>query len=174
MSAFSSADQGSRHPTALSRTPSNRWGRIDIIVNDVGYSLDAATHKMSDEWLQRMLHIHLVVPFRVVRAAAPHYASRPNASAPKAWKSSAGSSMSCRSAAPWETLARPTMQPARPGSSARLCPRQRMGQFGVNVNAVAFASIDTRMIAEKTPDNAFELDGVQVHFGGPAELRACT
>ena len=29
-------------------------------------------HKMSDDWFQRMLDIHLIVPFRVIRAAAPH------------------------------------------------------------------------------------------------------
>ncbi len=27
---------------------------------------------MSDDWFQRMLDIHLIVPFRVIRAAAPH------------------------------------------------------------------------------------------------------
>src|ERR1044072_34857 len=47
------------------------YGKIDIIVNNAGYTLDAPIHKMSDDWFQRMLDIHLIVPFRIIRAAAP-------------------------------------------------------------------------------------------------------
>ncbi|HXP37355.1 MAG TPA: SDR family NAD(P)-dependent oxidoreductase, partial [Solirubrobacteraceae bacterium] len=48
------------------------FGKIDIIVNNAGYTLDAPIHKMSDEHFRAMLDIHTVVPFRVIRAAAPH------------------------------------------------------------------------------------------------------
>src|SRR5919204_67855 len=59
-------------PEALVQTALDAWGKIDIIVNNAGYTLDAPIHKMSDDWFQKMLDIHLVVPFRVIRAAAPH------------------------------------------------------------------------------------------------------
>src|SRR6185312_10046557 len=59
-------------PEAFVQTAIDTWGRIDIIVNNAGYTLDAPIHKMSDDWFQKMLDIHLVVPFRVIRAAAPH------------------------------------------------------------------------------------------------------
>src|SRR5262249_43329944 len=48
------------------------WGNVDILVNNAGYTLDAPIHKMSDEWFQKMLDIHSVVPFRMCRAVAPH------------------------------------------------------------------------------------------------------
>ena len=48
------------------------FGKIDIIVNNAGYTIDAPIHKMSDEQFQAMLDIHLIVPFKVIRAAAPH------------------------------------------------------------------------------------------------------
>src|SRR6478609_8120158 len=38
----------------------------------IGTAIDAPIHKMSDDAYQRMLDIHTVVPFRVLRAAAPH------------------------------------------------------------------------------------------------------
>ena len=59
-------------PDQLVQKAIDEWGRIDIIVNNAGYTLDAPIHKMSDEWFQRMLDIHTIVPFRVIRAAAPH------------------------------------------------------------------------------------------------------
>src|ERR1041385_8033775 len=59
-------------PDALVQTAIDAWGRIDILVNNAGYTLDAPIHKMSDDWWEKMLAIHVTVPFRVVRAAAPH------------------------------------------------------------------------------------------------------
>src|SRR5690242_20437793 len=56
----------------LVTTAIDAFGKIDIIVNNAGYTLDAPIHKMSDDWWERMLAIHLTVPFRVIRAAAPH------------------------------------------------------------------------------------------------------
>ena len=58
-------------PEALVQTAIDEWGRIDIIVNNAGYTLDAPIHKMTDDWFQRMLDIHLVAPFRVIRAGRP-------------------------------------------------------------------------------------------------------
>src|SRR3954451_20238068 len=57
---------------ALVKAAIDAWGKIDIIVNNAGYTLDAPIHKMSDDAFQRMLDIHTIVPFRVIRAAAPH------------------------------------------------------------------------------------------------------
>jgi 3-oxoacyl-[acyl-carrier protein] reductase len=59
-------------PEQLVQTAIDAWGKIDIIVNNAGYTLDAPIHKMSDDWFQKMLDIHVTVPFCVIRAAAPH------------------------------------------------------------------------------------------------------
>ena len=48
------------------------FGQLDIVVNNAGYTWDGIAHKMSDEQFRAMLEIHTVVPFRVLRAAAPH------------------------------------------------------------------------------------------------------
>src|SRR4029078_2404818 len=66
-------------PGALVQTAIDAWGRIDIIVNTAGYTIDAPIHKMSDDAFQRMLDIHTVVPFRVIRSPAPHPRARPKA-----------------------------------------------------------------------------------------------
>src|ERR687890_1256361 len=59
-------------PDQLVQKAIDEFGKIDIIVNNAGYTLDAPIHKMSDDWFQRMLDIHTIVPFRILRAAAPH------------------------------------------------------------------------------------------------------
>jgi 3-oxoacyl-[acyl-carrier protein] reductase len=46
------------------------FGSIDIIVNNAGYTWDNVIQKTTDEQFQAMLDIHLVAPFRLLRAAS--------------------------------------------------------------------------------------------------------
>src|SRR5947207_8967695 len=48
------------------------FGSIDILVNNAGYSWDNVIQKTTDEQFQAMLEIHLVTPFRLLRAASAH------------------------------------------------------------------------------------------------------
>jgi NADP-dependent 3-hydroxy acid dehydrogenase YdfG len=47
-----------------------KLGGLDIIVNNAGYTWDSTIQKMTDEQFQAMLDVHLVAPFRILRAAA--------------------------------------------------------------------------------------------------------
>jgi 3-oxoacyl-[acyl-carrier protein] reductase len=46
------------------------FGGLDIVVNNAGYTWDSTIQKMTDEQFQAMLDVHLVAPFRILRAAA--------------------------------------------------------------------------------------------------------
>ena len=59
-------------PDELIQKAVDEFGQIDIIVNNAGYTRDDVIHKMTDDEFQAMLDIHTVVPFRILRAAAPH------------------------------------------------------------------------------------------------------
>ena len=59
-------------PEALVEKAVAEFGQLDIVVNNAGYTWDGIAHNMSDEQFRAMLEIHTVVPFRVLRAAAPH------------------------------------------------------------------------------------------------------
>lgn len=48
----------------------DKLGGLDIIVNNAGYTWDSTIQKMTDEQFQAMLDVHLVAPFRILRAAA--------------------------------------------------------------------------------------------------------
>ena len=49
------------------------FGKIDILVNNAGYTWDSLIHQMTDEQFQKMLDLHLVAPFRLIREAAPYF-----------------------------------------------------------------------------------------------------
>ena len=48
----------------------DEFGALDIIINNAGYTWDSVIQKMSDEQFQAILDVHLVAPFRILRAAS--------------------------------------------------------------------------------------------------------
>ena len=59
-------------PQRLVDATLEKLGGLDIIVNNAGYTWDNVIQKMTDEQYLAMLHIHLVAPFRILRAASGH------------------------------------------------------------------------------------------------------
>ena len=159
-------------PDQLIQTAVDAWGKIDIIVNNAGYTLDAPIHKMSDDWFQRMLDIHTVAPFRVLRAAAPHLrepAKKEKAEGIEVFRKVVNiSSIS-------GTMGNPGQANYSAGKSAVVGLTKTLakewGQFKVNCNAVAFGFVDTRLTQAKADDNVIEIDGEKVQLGIPEQMR---
>jgi 3-oxoacyl-[acyl-carrier protein] reductase len=159
-------------PERLIQTAIDAWGRIDIIVNNAGYTLDAPIHKMSDEWFQKMLDIHLIVPFRVIRAAAPHLrepAKKEREEGREVFRkivnvSSISGTMGNAGQANYSSGKAGVV-----GLTKTLA--KEWGQFKVNVNAVAFGYIETRLTASKDESNVAEIAGERVQLGIPDQLR---
>jgi 3-oxoacyl-[acyl-carrier protein] reductase len=51
-------------------TAVEQFGGLDIIVNNAGYTWDSVIQKMSDEQFDAILDVHLKAPFRILRAAS--------------------------------------------------------------------------------------------------------
>jgi 3-oxoacyl-[acyl-carrier protein] reductase len=51
-------------------TALDEFGGVDIIVNNAGYTWDSVIQKMTDDQFQAILDVHLVAPFRILRAAS--------------------------------------------------------------------------------------------------------
>jgi 3-oxoacyl-[acyl-carrier protein] reductase len=150
----------------------DEWGQIDILVNNAGYTLDAPIHKMSDEWFQRMLDIHTIVPFRMCRAVAPHMrepAKREREEGREVFRkivnvSSISGTMGNAGQANYSAGKSGVV-----GLTKTLA--KEWGQFKINVNAVAFGYIETRLTASKDESNTIEIDGEKVQLGIPDQLR---
>jgi 3-oxoacyl-[acyl-carrier protein] reductase len=157
---------------ALVKTAIDAFGRIDIIVNNAGYTLDAPIHKMSDDWWEKMLAIHVTVPFKVIRAAAPHLREPAKAERERGEEvfrkivnvSSISGTMGNAGQANYSAG-----KSAVVGLTKTLA--KEWGQFKINVNAVAFGYIETRLTASKVDDNVMEIGGEKVQLGIPDQLR---
>jgi 3-oxoacyl-[acyl-carrier protein] reductase len=160
-------------PEALVKAALDAWGKIDIIVNNAGYTIDAPIHKMSDDAYQRMLDIHTVVPFRVIRAAAPHLrepAKQEREQGVEVFRkivnvSSISGTMGNAGQANYSSG-----KAAVVGLTKTLA--KEWGQFKINVNAVAFGWIETRLTASKDSENTMEIDGQTVQLGIPEQMRS--
>lgn len=156
----------------LVKTATDAWGRLDIIVNNAGYTVDAPIHKMSDEQFQAMLDIHNIVPFRVLRAAAPHLrepAKKEREEGKEVFRkvvnvSSISGTMGNAGQANYSSGKAGVV-----GLTKTLA--KEWGQFKINVNAVAFGYIETRLTATKEEGNVMEIHGEKVQLGIPDQLR---
>src|ERR1700704_2296109 len=147
-------------PDQLVQKVIDEWGQVDILVNNAGYTLDAPIHKMSDEWFQRMLDIHSIVPFRMCRAVAPHVrepAKRERDEGREVFRkivnvSSISGTMGNAGQVNYSSGTAGVV-----GLTKTLA--KEWGQFKINVNAVAFGFVETRLTAAKEEGGTFTKDG---------------
>ena len=148
------------------------FGKIDIIVNNAGYTVDAPVHKMSDEAFQAMLDIHTIVPFRVIRAAAPHLrepAKKEREEGKEVFRKIVNISSTSGTFGNAGQANYSSGKAGVVGLTKTIA--KEWGQFKVNVNAVAFGFIDTRLTQAKVDENTMEKDGQTIQLGIPEQMR---
>jgi 3-oxoacyl-[acyl-carrier protein] reductase len=159
-------------PDELVQTAIDSFGKIDIIVNNAGYTIDEPVHKMTDEHFQAMLDIHTVVPFRVIRAAAPHLrepAKKEREEGKEVFRKIVNVSSTSGT---FGNAGQANYSSGKAGVvGLTKTVAKEWGQFKVNVNAVAFGFIDTRLTQAKVDENAMEIGGEKVQLGIPEQMR---
>ncbi len=150
------------------------FGSVDIAVNNAGYTWDGVVHRMTDEQFQAMLEIHTAVPFRVTRALAPHWREAAKAEAGEGKEvfrklinvSSISGTMGNAGQANYSAAKAGVV-----GLTKTLA--KEWGQFKINVNAVAFGFVETRLTgAKEAGEKMTTPGGEEIELGIPEQMRA--
>ena len=160
-------------PEAVVQRAVDSFGQLDIVVNNAGYTWDGMAHKMSDDQFRAMLEIHTVVPFRLCRAAAPYLRVAGKADK-EAGREIFRKVVNVTSISGTQgNLGQANYSAAKAGlvGLTKTLARE-WGPFKVNVNAVAFGFVETRLTAASDEGGeAFVKDGVEIPLGIPERMR---
>jgi 3-oxoacyl-[acyl-carrier protein] reductase len=154
-------------PDKLVQSTIDAFGSLDIIVNNAGYSWDGVIQKTTDEQFQAMLEIHLVVPFRILRAASSFIRET-------AKREVAAGERVMRKVVNITSIAGTDGNPGQSGYSSGKAGvlgltrtlAKEWGRYNVNVNAVGFGLIETRLVQPLTGNDAsIQMKGQQIKIG---------
>jgi 3-oxoacyl-[acyl-carrier protein] reductase len=149
-------------------TALDSFGGIDIIVNNAGYTWDNVIQKMDDKQWDAILECHLTAPFKILRAAQPHikrlfFEEKENGiiNFRKVVNISSTSGM-------FGNAGQINYATAKAGvvGMAKTMAKE-WGRYNVNVNAVGFGLIKTRLTdadAEKE-ESLIDIEGNKIKVG---------
>jgi 3-oxoacyl-[acyl-carrier protein] reductase len=142
------------------------FGSIDIIVNNAGYTWDNVIQKMTDEQFQAMLDIHMVAPFRILRAASGFIreaAKREIAEGKRVMRKV----VNITSVSGTDGIAGQAGYGAGKsginGLTKAMC--KEWGRYNVNVNSVGFGFIETRLVRPLSENETIEMKGHKIKVG---------
>jgi len=151
----------------------DRFGRIDSIVNNAGYTWDGTVHKMTDEQWQAMLDVHLTAPFRIIRAASEYL--RETAKREKEEQGRAQPRKIVNVSSTTGTRGNAGQANYAAGKAGIIGVTKTLakewGQFNIQVNAVAFGFIETRLTQAKESGERLTRQSAEIALGIPQANR---
>lgn len=152
----------------------DEFGGIDIIVNNAGYTWDATIQKTTDEQFQAMLDVHLVAPFRLLRAASEPIrilAKRDAEAGREVFRKVVNISSIAGLYGNAGQVSYSSAKAALVGMTRTLC--KEWGRYKVNVNCVAFGLIETRLTQPiEAEQKVIEVEGRAIKVGVQPQLLA--
>lgn len=154
-------------PSQLAEAAVSRFGSIDIIVNNAGYTWDNVIQKTTDEQFQAMLDIHMTAPFRLLRAASGwirETAKREVSEGVRVMRKV----VNITSISGMDGIAGQAGYGSAKAGIIGLTKvmAKEWGRYNVNVNAVGFGFIDTRLTQELANEAAeIDVQGRKIRVG---------
>ena len=156
------------------KTALDGFGGLDIIINNAGYTWDNVIQKMTDEQWHSILDVHLTAPFKILRAAADHFRHQSKVEA-EAGKEVFRKVVNISSIAGTGGNAGQANYSAGKAGIIGLTKAlsKEWGRYKVNVNAVAFGMIKTRLTeATAGGDASIDVEGRKIKVGVNPDLLA--
>lgn len=150
----------------------NEFGGVDIIVNNAGYTWDSVVQKMTDEQWRAIIDVHLTAPFRILRAAQPVIAAAAKEEAAKGREVFRKVVNISSIAGTGGNAGQINYSAAKAGiiGLTRTMAKE-WGCYKVNVNAVAFGPIRTRLTEGSAKgDSTIKIDDKEIRVGVNPEL----
>jgi len=154
-------------PQQLADAAVAKFGSLDIIVNNAGYTWDNVIQKTTDEQFQAMLEIHIKAPFRILRAASGWIRDNARREAAEG-RSVMRKVVNITSIAGTDGGAGQAGYASGKAGVIGLTKTlaKEWGRYNVNVNAVGFGLIETRLIEPMSADKpAVDVGGRKINFG---------
>ena len=148
------------------------FGGLDIIVNNAGYTWDSVVQKMTDEQWHAIIDVHLTAPFQILRAAAPVIREKSRAEA-EAGQEVFRKVVNISSIAGTGGNAGQINYSAAKAGIIGLTKTmaKEWGRYKVNVNAVAFGPIRTRLTEGSAKgDTTIKVEGKDIRVGVSPDL----
>lgn len=150
----------------------DRFGKLDILVNNAGYTWDALIHKMTDDQWDAIIAIHLTAPFKIIKAAIPYM------------REVAKQEMEANGVAQARKIINVSSTTGTRGNIGQVnyasgkagvigmtkTLSKEWGIFNIQVNAIAFGYIDTRLTQTRGGDET-EREGQTITLGMPDKVR---
>jgi len=149
------------------KTAMDSFKGIDIIVNNAGYTWDDVIQKMTDEQWHAIIDCHMTAPFRILRAAYPVIKAQAQAEAEQGIEVYRKVVNISSTSALNGNAGQMNYSGAKAGviGMTRALARE-WGRLKVNVNAVAFGFILTRMTSVDAHAGAtVQIDGRDIRVG---------
>jgi len=154
------------------KTALEHFGGIDIIVNNAGYTWDSVVQKMTDEQWYAMIDVHLTAPFRILRAASGFIRGAAKKEAEEGvenFRKVVNISSISGTGGNAGQINYSTAKAGILGMTRTLA--KEWGRYKVNVNAVAFGLIKTRLTETAASSGAtVDIEGRKIRVGLGADL----
>ena len=143
------------------------FGGLDIVINNAGYTWDTVIQKMTDDQWDAILDVHLKAPFRILRAAQPviSKAARAEKEAGRVVQRKIVNISSI--AGLFGNAGQVNYSTAKSGVVGMTkALAKEWGRYNVNVNAVAFGLITTRLTEADADGGAtIDIEGRELRVG---------
>lgn len=160
-------------PDTVMKAAVDKYGKLHILVNNAGYTWDGVIQKTTDEQWAAIIDVHLGAPFRMIRAAVPYM------------RESAKAEMASGATPDPRCIINVSSTSGLHGNAGQInyasakmgvvgmtkTVAKEWGQFNIRCNAVAFGTIETRLIKAKEEGEQINVKGQVIPLGIPQHMR---